>query len=287
VEAFDLSQVAQAVRETTNVDGDVRGRIAIRPNFVSDLVRVIARDRSPSAAVTLADAFTAQAVKFVRVLDALSGARLPLGDFEAGFGGWGSTSHFASPPLSLRVVHTTSKYNSHALQITCGNRPGCGSAFHINFPFRKGLAYSVSGWARAPIRRLRLTMILGATPKDYAAMPPKKVGTAWSRYSVSWVPKHNYASGEVTFQTNSGSAGSFYIDGVSMSAVTARVMTQLRGPLKEANAFAARSADVISPAVATGTVKNRTLLWALVGAALGFVAASWIVGLGWSAARHR
>src|SRR5207244_4059458 len=51
VETFDLSQVSQAVRETTNLTGDIRDRVTISANPATDLIRVKARDRSSAAAV--------------------------------------------------------------------------------------------------------------------------------------------------------------------------------------------------------------------------------------------
>ena len=287
VETFDLGQVTQAVRETTNLTGDIRNRVTVSANSATDLVRVKARERSPTAAVALANAYATQAVNFVKVLDSVRGERLPLGDFESGLDGWSAVSRFAAPPTSLRVVHNTARFSSSALRVTCAPQAGCGPSLHIYYPFEARTIYEAAGWARASTGRPRTTMVFGANPSDYTAIVPIRLRKSWTRYRVRWNPRHDHPVAELTFQTAAKRPAQFYVDGVSMSVGVSNVARRSDGGANEARVFTNRLSADISPASPGRTIRSRTARWAVIGAVVGLAAALWTVGIGWSATRRR
>jgi hypothetical protein len=288
-EVLGLPQVATAVKETTSAPGDLRDRVTVTRSPVSGLLRISARGGSPAQAAELANAFLAQALAFIRGLDALDGDRVVLGDFEADLEGWGGPSLFAVPPNSLRVVRGDAKFNSSALHVTCLPRAGCGPSIHFFYPFQADRVYEATAWLRGATRRSSVTMVFGVNSGDYVALPPTRLRRAWTRYSLQWVPKQNYRNGELTVQTANLRAAEFYIDGVSLAwgrAIT-RAGSRRAAERAEAQAFAQGPYVAAWPAVPTGELERRTALWTLAGAAFGFIAAASVVGIGWTAARRR
>lgn len=298
--AVKLSQVISGARAAAHSTRSVSNiadhtTVVVEPRLRLVLVRVRAED--PAKALALANALADGAMSFIRstLVSSPDGSRT-LGDFEdASTEQWGVVrSAFNHRPLKLRPVQGSAHRGSGKLRVTCPRGPSCGPSVRVYGSFREGATYSVQGWVRSLVTRVRVSLVLGVSSTDLGVSRARGLSPGWRRLKAFWTPKADAAWTEVAFQTQTTPRGaSFDIDRVSLFDPLAVGMQQVAG--RRAAATSGRgsrpsqeapSASIV-PAVPVVQNRENPMLAALVGGLGGLVMATAAVGLAQLARRRR
>lgn len=263
--------LAKEIADSPDSVESLRNRTTVRPN-PNGLVTIATTGGTPSEATAIANAladdtaFTAE-----RTQPPLgAGPKLIVGDFEGGIGAWKAPSQFNLPPRRVQSSSSISRFNRFSLRVNCPGESGCGPSSLIPFPFNRGVSYTVTAWLRSR-DGARLSLLLGASPKDYAASPATKVGSSWIRVGVIWTPRRDERLAEVDVQTVGTVPVVYYVDGVSMrrSDRAGLVRPTKRPSQFEHVLFSHHHVVFASTARPTGVESGATLPWGVAGLGAG------------------
>lgn len=270
-----------AAQEDTIAEVAKRVQVAGRPS--SGLVRIRGRGTTRAAAATLTDAVVGQALTFTRrVADApiLETEVDTSFSFDQDVEGWGAQrSIFSRPALRIDVTRRESRFGSGSLDVACESR-GCGPAVRLARPFVAGTTYTAVAFARSD-GPARVRLVLGANERLVTAGAAESLGPRWRQLAVSWTPPRTVAAAELAIQTQSVPATRFQIDGVGVRdadepvvdlELEAEAATAERR-LRTRQAAHARRFMLMSPARDAGVVGADTTEAAILGAAIGLLAA--------------
>ena len=280
---------AAAARETLATAGVAglpsRDRTAdavwVSSDVRTGVVTITARARLDSAARALASAVAAQTATLARgLMGEAERERVVIGDFEDEMTAWTGQSQFNVPPRSAAILRGGAHSNAAFLSTECPARPGCGPAARIDFPFRPGVAYTISLWARSPTPRTQVSPIFG-TPADFAGAEPVRLTRNWRRVAAAWTPAQAIGSVEFAIQSRTRTSMRIEIDGVVLSQSGAPSPADDRRALR-----AARRVAVVAPSRSTGEEESNTARSALAGAGGGLLIALAAVGAGTLAKRR-
>jgi hypothetical protein len=255
---------------------------------ISGVVRIDALANTAPLAQELADIIASETTYAAQRLVLDPGAlRLVVGDFEDTAVDWQVPSAFNLQPTRMEIRSGGARFNSDYLHVSCRAAPGCGPATRVTYPFQRSSTWVGTAWVRSRQPGVRLSVVLGASPRDYAAGRSVVLTRRWRRIGVTWIPRQTESSAEVTLQSTRRRAVIFDVDGVLLSAPgvpgggTPSQATETR-------AFRAIPFARALPARPIGTVTvSSTLVGALVGGGAGLLAALIGVAAGRLARRSR
>jgi len=247
------------------------------------------RASSTAIAKSAANSVSSQLISLGALIHGGAGTSgLVLGDFSRGLDGWGGQSLFSTAPRALRIGHRDARFGISDLVIHCQSAPGCGAAHSIPYLLQPNRYYKATVWVRAVDGPLRISLVLGRDPHDYAASEPVEVTKAWKRVTITWQPRTLGPGGELDVQ-RAGGAGTALAVGAATLTVSALSQTKALAsltPARQRRLLATMSSFTLMPAVANGTVSVSTPLWVVGGALAGLLLAVVGIASGSAAARR-
>jgi len=232
---------------------------------------VRARAVNSTVATAMAGSAAASTLEFLRASSGNPGFGSPRTrfDFENGAQGWGvGRSIFLLPPTSTGAARGRGRRGRGLLRTTCHyTQPGCGTWVTIAKALSPGHPYLAQAWVRAPRGRAALRLAFGAAPEDVADGRTVLVSRRWTRITVRWVPQLQVGSAEIDVQVNAAGAVTFDADQVSVTSPGGKLVQIPRLDIPDRYRLAAR-------AQAAGQLHSKTVTAALVGGAIGLLAAA-------------
>jgi len=270
---------------------EVQRHITVSAAPSAGVIHIIARARTASAAVALADGVAQETAAVAGRLapDGVGTARLVVGDFEQGLDGWLAPSLFNASPASLRLTHSIVRFNRTALEAACRPVLGCGPSVRIEYPFQAGIQYTATLWVRVRPVGAPVAGVFGSKPTDVSGTPRFHGGAGWGRLVVSWTPKSASPIAAVGIQTRRRIPTRIWVDGALVFDPRAAGpgAKAVPTPGEESRILANARYVTVSSAKPLASAGGDTAKWALIGAAVGLAVALSATGAGWLAERRR
>jgi hypothetical protein len=289
-----LPEVVAGARANAQAEPSVaaieRGlRVVVEPG--PDLIGIDVRADSASDAVTLADSLAVQAAGFVRqTVFTPNAGRIALSDFSYADGGWSRTSDLSSSPLTIGPVRRPGAAGAWDLQVACPAVASCGPAVGIDTGFLGGSTYRAEAWARSTAGA-RVRLVLGnTTTPELGIGAAQTLGPRWKLLTVSWTPRTDATTGELTTQTVSARMQTYDIGNVSLLEPTiAGLPNPARGAPDVVAAFQLARSVTLGPAeqIAERSDPWRTVGWAGIGALIGLAVVLAALGSAHAARRRQ
>lgn len=202
---------------------NTRSEVQASASPFSGLVVVHANAKDDEQALALADAAA-------RRLANIPSSRTPVTsfDFLRSLAGWDAgRSFFNLLPRSLKLYPSRTP---NQLRVVC-DQPACGPFISISGDFAPRQAYTASAFVRVkPSADVQLVM--GAGQRDFTTSGSVRVGSAWTKLLLRWIPRRVSSSAQFAVQFRRAGRfkavlGLVTIDGVGVSG--SGQVQQLRG----------------------------------------------------------